>query len=195
MKVLVIGASGTIGSAVADAFEQQGHEVLRASRNSQHKVDLGDPASVKALFASTGRLDAVVSCAGTAVFKPLADLSDDDLQAAINNKLMGNVNLVRFGLDSVNDGGAFILTSGIFSQQPMPGVPAIAMVNGALESFGRAAALDAPRGIRVNVVCPPFIRETAEKIGMPGGIPAAENAKAYLSLATGKETGQVVVPG
>lgn len=195
MKVLVIGASGTIGSAVASAFEAQGHEVLRASRNGQFKVELADPASVKALFQSTGKLDAVVSCAGEAVFKPLADLSDDDLQLAINNKLLGNVNLVRFGLDSVNDGGVFILTSGIFSQQPMPGVPAIAMVNGALESFARGAALDMPRGIRINTVSPPFIEETAKKMGMPGGYPAAENAKAYLRLVSGPENGEVVFPG
>jgi NAD(P)-dependent dehydrogenase (short-subunit alcohol dehydrogenase family) len=195
MKVLVIGATGTIGKAVADAFQGAGHEVLRASRNGDHKVDISDPGSIKALFEGAGKVDAVVSCAGNTAFKPTTELTEDDLQLSINDKLLGNINLLRFGVGHVNDGGQFILTTGIFSQHPMPGVPAVALVNGALESFARAAALDMPRGIRVNAVSPPFIKETAEKMGMPGGYPAADNAKAYIELATGSETGKVVFPG
>jgi len=195
MKVLVIGASGTIGGAVANAFDAAGHEVLRASRNGDHKVDIANPDSIRTLFESVGKVDAVVSCAGAAVFKPATELADEDLDLVIRDKLLGNVNLLRFGADSVNDNGCFIFTSGIFSQQPMPGVPAIAMVNGALESFARAAALDMPRGVRVNAVSPPFIKETAVMMGMEGGYPAAENAKAYVQVATGSETGQVVFPG
>jgi len=69
------------------------------------------------------------------------------------------------------------------------------MVNGALESFARAAALDLPRGIRINTVSPPFMKETAEAMGLPGGLPAAENAKTYVRLVQGKRTGQVVFNG
>jgi len=67
----------------------------------------------------------VVSAAGLAVFKPLGELSDQDFTFCPANKLMGQVNLVRYGLTSVNDGGSFTLTSGVLAQQPMPGSAAI----------------------------------------------------------------------
>jgi NAD(P)-dependent dehydrogenase (short-subunit alcohol dehydrogenase family) len=108
---------------------------------------------------------------------------------------MGQVNLVRFGVDHVNDGGSFLLTAGIFSQSPLPGASALALVNGGLESFARGAALDLPRGIRINTISPPFMAETALAWGLAGGIPAAENAKAYVALVEGKQTGQVVFNG
>ncbi len=191
MKVLVIGATGTIGAAVASAFARK-HEVLEASRKGGLKVDISDPESIRALYSKVGKVDAVVCCAGNGVMKPLPELTDADIAATVQDKLMGQVNLVRFGIDHITDGGVFLLTSGIFSQKPMPGVPAVAMVNGALESFARAAALDLPRGIRINTMSPPFIKETAEKMGFPGGLPASDNAKVYLEWLEGSETGQVV---
>jgi NAD(P)-dependent dehydrogenase (short-subunit alcohol dehydrogenase family) len=193
MRVLVIGATGTIGKAVADAAAGE-HEVLRASRNGNVRVDIADEESIRAMYAAVGKVDAVVACAGSGAFKPLADLTNEDIAFTLGDKLMGQVNLVRHGLDAVNDNGVFLLTAGIFSTKPIPGVPAVAMANGALESFARAAALDLPRGIRINTVSPPFIKETAEAMGMRGGLPAAENAKTYLRLLTGNETGQVVFP-
>lgn len=196
MRALVIGATGTIGSAVADAFATAGHEVLRASRNAEVSVDISDPASIRAMYDRVGKVGAVVCCAGSGAFAKLGELSDEQLDFTIRNKLLGQVNLVRLGLDHVEDGGAFVLTAGIFSQRPPPGVPALALVNGALESFARAAALDLPRGIRIGTLSPPFITETAEKMGMPtqGTLTAANNAKAYLAFATGNDTGLVVFP-
>jgi NAD(P)-dependent dehydrogenase (short-subunit alcohol dehydrogenase family) len=195
MRVLVIGASGTIGSAVADAFAEAGHEVLRASRGGEHKVDISSPDSLRELFSRTGKLDAIVNCAGGGVFKALPDMDAADLQQAYDLKLTPFFHVVRMGLEHLNDGGQFILTSGIFATQPMPGVSLISMVNGALESFTRAAALDMPRGIRINAVSAPFIKETAEKMGMPGGYPARDNARAYIELAQGTQTGVTVTPG
>lgn len=201
MRVLIIGATGTIGSAVADAFTATGDEVLRASRNSDLAVDISDPAAIAAMYQKVGetigRLDAVVCCAGAGAFAPLTELSDEQLEFTVRNKLLGQVNVVRHGVEYVNDGGVFVLTSGMFSYRPMPGVPALALANGALESFARAAALDLPRYIRIGTICPPFITETAQKLGMPieGTLSAAENAKAYLAFASGDETGTVVFVG
>src|SRR5688500_18364174 len=193
MRVLVIGASGTIGSAVVTALRSK-HEVLEASRNGALKIDITNSESIQTLYREVGKVDAVVSCAGSGVMKPLQSLSDGDFNDTLNDKLMGQVNLVRLGLDNLNDNGVFLLTGGIFSHRPMPGASALAMVNGALESFARGAALDLPRGIRINTISPPFIEETAKKMGFPGGLPASENAKAYVKLLEGKETGQVVFP-
>ena len=197
MKIIVVGATGIIGSAAVNALKAKGHEVLEASRNGALKVDITDPGSIRAMYQSSGRIDAVVSCAGDAAFKPLSQLTDEDFEFSLHNKLMGQVNLVRFGADYVNDEGAFVLTSGIFSRNPMPGVPAIAIANGAIESFARAAALDVPRGIRVNAVSPPFITETAQKMGMPtdGTLAAADAARTYDALVEGSDTGKVVFPG
>ena len=83
---------------------------------------------------------------------------------------MGQVNLVHSGVEHVNDGGVFVLTAGVFSRKPMSGVPALAMVNGALKSFSRAAALDLPRNLRINTITPPVIKETAGQMGMEGGL-------------------------
>lgn len=196
MRALVIGATGTIGSAVADAFAAAGHEVVRASRKGEVQVDISDPGSIRSMYARIGKVDAVVSCAGSGAFAKLGDLTDEQLEFTVANKLLGQVNLVRFGIDHVNDAGAFVLTAGIFSQRPPPGVPALALANGGLESFARAAALDLPRGIRIATLSPPFITETAKKLGMPteGTLSAANNAKAYLAFVTGSDTGLVVFP-
>lgn len=195
MRIVVVGASGVIGSAVAEALRDSAHHVLAASRNGDVAVDISNPESIRSMYDAVGKVDAVVACAGGGVFKALTELTDDDIEQSLRGKLMALVNLVRYGVEHVNDGGVFVLTAGEFSQKPMPGVPALAMANGALESFTRAAALDLPRHIRINTISPPFIKETAERMGMPGGLPAADNAQAYVAVVEGRETGQVIYTG
>jgi NAD(P)-dependent dehydrogenase (short-subunit alcohol dehydrogenase family) len=141
-------------------------------------------------------VDAVVSCAGGARFVPLKKLSDEDLAYSVKSKLMGQVNLIRHGLARVRDGGSLTVTSGILARQPMPGAAAIAMVNAGLEGFVRGAALEAPRGIRVNVVSPPWVTETLEALKMDTsqGLPAATVARAYVAAVTGEGTGETLDP-
>jgi NAD(P)-dependent dehydrogenase (short-subunit alcohol dehydrogenase family) len=196
MRILVVGATGTIGAAVVAALNA-GHEIVRASRKSiAAPVDLADPHSIRAMYRTVGKVDAVVCAAGLAKFAPLAQLTDDDFRFCLDNKLMGQVKLVRFGFDHVADGGSFTLTSGVLAQRPMPGSGAISLVNAGLEGFVRAAALEAPRGIRVNVVSPPWVTETliAYKMDPSQGLPAAVVARAYARSVTGKETGVVIEP-
>ena len=69
------------------------------------------------------------------------------------------------------------------------------MVNGALKSFSRAAALDLPRNLRINTITPPVIKETAGQMGMEGGLPAAENAKTYVDVVESTQSGAVVFAG
>src|SRR5262249_6477980 len=114
MRVLVVGASGTVGAPVAAALALK-HEVLRASRHAELTVDIADPASIRALYQRIGKVDAVVSCAGDGRFAPLPTLSDEDFAYTIGSKLMGQVNLVRYGLDHASDGAAFVLTAGVFA--------------------------------------------------------------------------------
>lgn len=196
MRILVIGATGTIGKAVVAALAGR-HEVVSASRHKAHEqVDIAEPGSLRALFDRVGRVDAIVSAAGNAAWKPLGELSDDDFAFSLANKLMGQVNVVRYGLPRVNDRGSITVTSGILSQQPTQGSAAVSLVNAGLEGFARAAALDAPRGIRVNVVSPPWVAETLKAMGRDpsGGLPAADVAKSYVQSVEGKESGKVITP-
>ncbi len=196
LRVLIVGASGTIGSAVARALERD-HDVLRASRSkSDLAVDLTSADSIQAMYRKAGSLDAVVCAAGDARFKPFAELTDEDFAFSIRNKLMGQVNLVRLGLPLVRPGGSFTLTSGILAAKPMPGSGVISLVNAALEGFTRAAALEAPRDVRVNVVSPPWVTETLVAYGMDPspGLPADVVAGAYAASVTGSQTGAVIEP-
>jgi len=194
MRILVIGASGTIGKAVVDALSG-GNEVIRASsKTSPTKVDIANANSIRGMYHSLGRVDHVVCCAGNAKFGPLEQLSDDDFRFCLDHKLMGQVNVVRYGFENVNDGGSFTVTSGVLAQNPMKGSSAISLLNAGLEGFVRAAALEAPRGIRVNVVSPPWVTETliAYKMDPSGGIPAAQVAKTYVKAVEGEDTGRTL---
>ena len=193
-NIIVIGASGTIGQAVADLLAQE-HKVIRAAfSRGDVTVDLSDKASLEALFQKTGTVDAVVCAAGNSRYgKPLDQVSDEDFTFSINNKLMGQVNLVRTALEHINDNGSITLTSGIFATAPWPATSPTAMVNAALEGFVRASALDLGRGIRINVVSPIFVTETAQKFGMPteGTLSAADTALAYKAAVDSDITGRV----
>jgi NAD(P)-dependent dehydrogenase (short-subunit alcohol dehydrogenase family) len=194
MRILVIGATGTIGQAIVQALKGR-HEVLEASRSrGSLQVDITSKDSLLQLFRSVGPVDALISATGSAAFKPLTQLKDEDFQFSLGNKLMGQVNVARLGLEYVRDGGSITLTSGVLAQEPMPGTSAIALVNAALEGFARAAALELPRGVRINVVSPPWVNETLAARGMKGvpGIPAAQVARAYVESVEGKGNGQVL---
>lgn len=196
MRVMIVGGTGTIGSAVADALSER-HDVIRVGSSSGDlHVDLADKGSVESLYDAAGPLDAVVSAAGIARFGPLERLEDDDFSFSIRHKLMGNVNLVRVGLGRVRDGGSFTLTTGNLSQDPQPESAIASMVGAGLESFARAAALELEGRYRVNVVSPGWVRETMEALGMDPspGMPVAELAAHYVRAVEGHMTGQILEP-
>lgn len=196
MRILVIGATGTIGQAVVAALAGR-HEIIPASRHKAHEqVDIANPKSLRALFERVGRVGAIISAAGNAAWKPLAELTDEDFAFSLGNKLMGQVNVARYGFESVADGGSITLTSGVLAQQPMRSSAAVSLVNAGLEGFARAANLEAPRGIRVNVVSPPWVAETLKAMGQDPsrGLPAAEVAKAYVESVEGMGRGKVLSP-
>ena len=194
MRIIVVGATGTIGKAVAKLLATE-HEVVKvASKSGDHLVDMADKGSIEKLFREVGPFDALACAAGVARFGSLAELSDEDFETGLSDKLMGQVNLVRVGMNYINDNGSFTLTSGVLSHEPMPGSASISMVNAGLEGFVRAAALEMPRGIRINVVSPPWVKETLEALGMDSseGMPAQQVAQAYWSSLHGTRSGIVI---
>jgi NAD(P)-dependent dehydrogenase (short-subunit alcohol dehydrogenase family) len=194
MKVIVIGATGTIGAEVAKALSARKHEVIGASRKGALKVAIEDAASIRRMFEQVPHVDAVICCAGSAAFKPFAQLGDADYELGLRSKLMGQVSLARIAKEHLKDGGSITLTTGVLAMQPMPGSASISMVNAGLEGFVRAAALELPRKLRINAVSPPWVKETLVKLGMDPkpGLPAAEVAKAYVAAVEQPHQGKVL---
>jgi NAD(P)-dependent dehydrogenase (short-subunit alcohol dehydrogenase family) len=193
VKVLLVGATGTIGGAVATALGAAGHEVVRVGASSgKHTVDLADKASIEALYELVGPVDAVACAAGIARFGPLEELDDEAFETSLANKLMGQVNLVRAGVGRVREGGSFTLTSGTLSERPTPGSSAVAMAGAGVEAFARAAALDLDGRYRINVVSPGWVAESRVEAGldpMPG-IWAADLARYYVRCVDGEANGR-----
>ncbi len=194
MRIVVVGASGTLGKAAVNAL-QQNHDIIQASRNGEVQVDLSNPASIKAMYAQVTDIDAVVCAAGDARFGPLQALTDADFDLSLSNKLMGQINLVRYGQEHLNESGVFTLTTGMLAHMPNAATVMLTMINRALEAFVEAAALDMPKNQRLNAVCSPMAKETAEKMGWgPGGVPAAEIAKYYVQSLQGDLNGALIGP-
>ncbi|MDH6152081.1 MULTISPECIES: short chain dehydrogenase [Paraburkholderia] len=194
MRILVVGATGLLGSHIVRLLATE-HDVVGASRKgSELHVDLSDKSSIEAMFAQAGSFDAIVCAAGSAKFAPLAALGDEDFSFSLANKLMGQVNLVRCGVDHVSQGGSFTLTSGVLAQQPMEGSAAVSIVNAGVEAFARSAALELRGKARVNVVSPGWVAETLESMGRDPsqGVPAEIVAEAYKRTLGGSASGEVV---
>jgi hypothetical protein len=195
MKIVLIGAAGTLGSAVDKALNAR-HEIVRVGHKSgDFQVDITDPASIEQLFPKVGVFDAVVSTTGDVHFGPLAEITQDKFQIGLRSKLMGQVNLVAFGLKHIRDGGSFTLTTGQINEDPISVGASGAMVNGGLEAFARSAAIELPRGLRINIVSPTVTEESWPAFGpfFPGQkpVPASEAARGYVKSVEGMQTGKV----
>lgn len=195
MRILLVGAGGLLGSAVHDVLTAARHDVVRASRSDGEHVDLTDRASIAELYRRIGTVDAVACTAGVTPFAPLPELTLDQYVAGLTDKLLGQIALVRLGLDHVSDGGSFTLVSGILADDPIPTGSVAAAVNGGLHAFVRAAAIELPRGLRINTVSPTVFTEAWDAYGdyFPGypPVPVAEAARAYVKSVAGRQTGQV----
>jgi NAD(P)-dependent dehydrogenase (short-subunit alcohol dehydrogenase family) len=195
MKIILIGASGTIGRAIDNELKDR-HQIVRVGRNSgELQVDITDPASIRRLFEQTGPFDALISAAGNGHFGPLEELTAKEFAVGLDDKLMGQVNLVLIGREFANDGASFTLTSGVLSEDPIRFGSALSMVNAAVDGFVRGAAIELPRGLRINSVSPTVLEESLPSYGpyFRGfkAVPATTVALAYAKSAEGRQTGQV----
>jgi len=197
MKILVVGATGAIGSAVAVVLAERGHEVVRAGRTrGDRQVDITSDASVQALYAAVGRVDAIVSAAGGLFFGPLAGMRSADFNIGLQDKLLGQVRLALLGQHVLADGGSITLTTGVAAEDPVRGGSNAAAVNAGVEGFVKGAAIELPRGLRINAVSPTLLTESLAAYGalFPGveTVPAARVALAYVRSIEGPLTGRVL---
>ena len=197
MKILIVGANGLLGSGAVAALAK-GNEIIQASRTGDIAVDLTDPSSIAAMYEKVGKVDAVISATGKVPFKSITELTLADYQSGINDKVLGQVELVRQGLDYVNDGGSFTLTTGILERAAIPTGAVASLSNGALESFVMAAAIEMPRNIRINVVSPSVLVEATGYhpyfVGFEQ-VTLKACGKAYAKSVNGKKNGHTYKVG
>lgn len=195
MKAIVVG-TGTIGSAVRKTLEQYGHEVVSVGRKSGDlQADIGDPASLKALFSTIGPFDAVANAAGDVFPGPFEQTTDQQWADSIRSKGMGQINLVRAALPFISDRGSFTLVSGVLTDEYMHGGTIGTTINHLVEGFVKASAVELPRGVRINCVSPTVLTESVAYHGYFTGftpVPAAEVALAYLRAISTPITGRIL---
>ena len=197
MKLVLVGAEGDIGRA-AYAELSGCHEIIKAGRNSGDiQVDISDKSSIKEMYRKVGNVDAVISTAGTVHFGPLAEISEDQFMIGLKNKVMGQINIVLVGLNYVKDGGSFTLTSGVLDRDPIKMGTCAATANGAIGGFVIGAAIEMPRGIRINVVSPGLLEVSEERYGayFPGHerVSSERVGRAYSKSVDGALTGQIII--
>ncbi|MCD9875971.1 short chain dehydrogenase [Streptomyces guryensis] len=195
MKILLIGATGTLGAALHRTLDTRGHEVLTVARGGGDlRFDITDPAQVSEVYDRAGRVDAVVSAAGHVPYGPVTELTPEDYLAAFHGKVLSQIDLVRQGIPRIAERGSFTLITGVLAREPIPTGSAASMANGALEAFVRAAAIEiAPQ--RVNAVSPTVFTESLGEYGdyFPGMPPVdlADVTQAYVRSVEGAQTGQI----
>ena len=196
MKILIIGGNGTIGKKVTERLSVK-HEVIVAGRNSGDvNVDFSESKSIKSMFETIGKLDAIVAIAGDAKWDKFNNLSEEDFYIGIKSKLMGQVNVVRIGKEFLNHNGSITLSTGILADDPVDMTTSAAMVNGGIHSFVKAVALELENGIRINAVSSDLVEDAYEKYKdyFPGNTPVSMDkiVDGYVKSIEGKITGRIL---
>jgi len=157
-RAIVTGASRGLGSAMADALEEAGAQVVRFSSRD---ADLGDRAAVASLLDRAGDADILVNNAGIIRRAALLDYSDDDWDAVLEVNLRAVFTLSRdFArrLAERKQGGRIINIASMLSFQGGIRVPAYTAAKSALLGLTRAMANElAPLGINVNAIAPGYM--------------------------------------
>lgn len=194
MKILLIGASGTLGSAVKERLKKKADVITAGRHSGDVTVDITSVDSIKKMYAEVGKVDAIVSATGSATFSPLTELTPEKNAVTISSKLGGQINLVLLGINSLNDNGSFTLTTGIMMEDPIVQGASAAMANGAVTAFAKSAAIEMPRGLRINTVSPNVLEESWDRLepffqGF-NPVPAERVARAFEKSVFGAQTGE-----
>lgn len=196
MKILVIGGNGTIGKTITAHFSKEDEVIVAGRSSGDVTVDIASADSIIKMFETVGTVDAIINVAGDAKWDTFDNLSEEDFYIGIKSKMMGQVNLVRLGRKYLNDGGSITLTTGILADEPVYMTTSAAMVNGAIQSFVMAVALELDRGLRVNVVSADLVEDAFEKYKnfFPGNtpVPMDKVVAGYIKSVKGKINGAVI---
>jgi NAD(P)-dependent dehydrogenase (short-subunit alcohol dehydrogenase family) len=168
--VLVIGRGSGLARAIVLAAHDAGAQVVAAGRNAEalraayagepgvtaEAVDLTDEASIAALGERLGTVDHVVSTASARARGRIADLDRDAIRLSFDTKVIGPLMLAKHLAPRVNEGGSFVIFSGVAAAKIAVGTLGVAITNAAADTLARSLALElAP--IRVNAISPGVI--------------------------------------
>lgn len=199
MKIIVIGGTGTIGKAVVKELGSRHTIILASHKRGDVQVDIKDRQSIEAMYQAVGKCDAVVMTVGKVHFEELSKMTHEHYLVGLQDKLMGQVDVVLAGLRHLNDGGSFTLTSGILSCDPIRYGSSASMVNAAINGFVVGSAIEMPCGLRINAVSPTVLAESMDAYGQyfHGYEPVTANrvALAYSKSVEGVQTGQIYKVG
>lgn len=172
-SVLVIGATGSIGGAIANHLHAGGFELTLSGRSAEKLdalpvagaeqrivADLSTEEGRQALVASAPTLDGVVFAAGVAPLAPVRYLKDADLEACFQMNTCIPLLLVRDLLKAkkINKGASIVFLSSVSASKGTAGYAAYSGSKAALEASARCLAVElAPKGIRVNCIAPGMV--------------------------------------
>jgi NAD(P)-dependent dehydrogenase (short-subunit alcohol dehydrogenase family) len=178
---VVVGGTGVLGGALAEGLARAGAFVVVAGRGADRgaarvdaikatggdgtfvSVNAVDRESVKALLEATlhatGRADILVNCAGVNSSVPYFEIPDDDFDKVLETNLKStHLGCQVFGAHMAEHGGGAILNLGsVSADKPLSKVFIYSASKAAVVNYTRNVARElAPRGVRVNVLCPGF---------------------------------------
>jgi len=157
MKIVIVGATGTMGKYLASSFEKE-HEIIRvAQKAGDIQVDITSTNSIESMFRKIGAFDALIATSGPTYVGPWINLTDKTFRKGVEGKMMGQINLVLIGQHYINPKGSFTLITGALSHEPQINFANASTANGALEGFVKAAAIELEKGLRINAVSPTVI--------------------------------------
>jgi NAD(P)-dependent dehydrogenase (short-subunit alcohol dehydrogenase family) len=195
MKVIIVGASGTLGKRLVERVSGR-HEIIRASKNGDVKVDITSSSSIENMYKEIGKFDALINVAGSGYIGPFETTTEEHFYQGIRSKMMGQINLVMIGKDYIADKGSFTLTSGILTHDPIPNGTVLSVINNAVNGFVIGAANELRRGIRLNVVSPALVEDSYETLGkyFPGHTPVSMEkvTNGYVKSLEGIINGKII---
>ena len=182
-RVLVTGASHGIGRAVAAAFARAGADLAILSstpdihgagaaigRESGRPVraevcDITDRETVRRVVGDLGPLDVLVNNAGLELVTPMLAAGDEverTFVRIIDINVIGTYYVTREALSGMRAGGSIVLTSSVWGKTGAADFAAYVTSKHANIGFMRVLAKElGPRGIRVNAICPGWVRTRA----------------------------------
>jgi len=197
MKIIIVGASGTMGKYLSNSFKKEHEVVTAATRGCDVQVDITAAVSIENMYKQVGAFDALISTAGPTYVGPWKKMTGKEFRKGIEGKMMGQINLVLIGQHYINPKGSFSLITGALTHDPQKNFANASAANGAVEAFVRAAAIELENGIRINAVSPTVIEDSPQYFPyFPGDIPITMQQLefGFRKAVFGANTGQVIKP-
>jgi 3-oxoacyl-[acyl-carrier protein] reductase/meso-butanediol dehydrogenase/(S,S)-butanediol dehydrogenase/diacetyl reductase len=198
MTVAIAGGTRGMGAAIASAFAERGDKVIVGSRTEPEQgflpkgvrfvsVDVRAPdqlaAFVEDAVASSGCLDVMVNCAGVSSWRPLSEIDESFWDFLIETNLKGTLFGCKAAAARMTPGGSIINISSLAGKRGSANNAVYCAskfgVNGITQSLAKELG---PRGIRVNAVCPVYIRTDGllEALNDPSAPPSGQPVETYL---------------